>query len=59
MVENAIISSESCVYFCHEVKSVVAMQSILYMGFGRGPLMKMPTSSYSVKLVAFEGKKLL
>ena len=42
MVENGIISSENCVCFFHEVKSAAAMQNILYMGFGTGPLMKMP-----------------
>ena len=41
-VKTGIISSESCVYFCHEMKSAVAMQSLLYMDFGRELLMKMP-----------------
>jgi hypothetical protein len=41
-VENGINSSESYIYSGHEVKSLVAMQSILYVGFGREPLMKMP-----------------
>jgi hypothetical protein len=58
VVENGIISLESYVYSCREVKSAVAMQSILYMDFGRKPLKKCPTSIYSVRLVAFKGKKL-
>jgi len=30
------------VYFCHEMKSAVAKQSILCMDFGREPIIKMP-----------------
>jgi len=41
VVENGIKSSENYVYSGHEVKSAVAMQSIIYMGSGRGPLKKM------------------
>ena len=40
-MENGIKSSENYVYSGREVKSAVAMQSILYMGSGRGPLKKM------------------
>ena len=42
VVEEDIVSLESYVYSCHEVKSAVAMQSILYMDTGKKPLKKMP-----------------
>ena len=41
VVEEGFISLESYVQSCHEMKSAVAMQSILYMDFGSKPLKKM------------------